>query len=57
MYGTSGKVLTLLDFSTPEAFVRYYRKWIRKEQLVREQLEEQMKLRAYRGNPFKPEFL
>jgi hypothetical protein len=57
MYTSSGKVLTLLDFSSPEAFVKYYRKWIRKEQLAREEVELIMKKRAFRNNPFRPEFL
>jgi hypothetical protein len=57
MYGTSGKVLTLLDFSTPAAFMKYYRKYMQKESLAREQVETEMKKRAYRNNPFRPEFL
>src|ERR1700734_678223 len=57
MYTTDGRVKTLLDFSTPDAFVKYYRKWTKKEQLAREKIESEMKLRKYRGNPFLLELL
>jgi|HubBroStandDraft_2_1064218.scaffolds.fasta_scaffold92145_1 hypothetical protein len=57
MYADNGKPKTLLDFSTPDAFMKYYRKWIRKEQLAREEVETELKKYAFRGNPFRQELL
>jgi hypothetical protein len=57
MYTEDGRPKTLTDFSTPEAFVRYYRKLIKKESLAREEVEQELKRYPYRGNPFLQELL
>ena len=48
----SGDILSLTDFSTPVRFIRYYRKYIERENITREHIEEEMKKRRYRNNPF-----
>lgn len=49
--------LNLTDFSTPDQYVKYYRKYMKREQLMRETIEEELKQYAFRDNPFRPEFL
>jgi hypothetical protein len=57
MRDTNGRILNLSDFSTPKQFLTYYRSYMKKEHITRDKLEEQMKKRSYRNNPFKPETL
>ena len=52
LYTTDGKPKTLVDFGSPDAFVKYYRKWIKKEQLAREQIRDIMLKNKHRNNPW-----
>jgi hypothetical protein len=57
MYSPDGRPKTLIDFNSPDAFMKYYRKYMKKESLAREEIEMIMKKYAYRNNPFRPELL
>lgn len=53
----TGKILGLTDFSSPAKYLRYYRKWIRKEQAQRDRIQNEMRKYPYRNNPFLEETL
>lgn len=43
------------EFSTPGSYLRYYRKQLKTESKLREQITADMKSRNYRNNPFREE--
>ena len=51
----TGRILSLIDFSTPKAFLSYYRRLMRKEHATRDKITTQFKKYNYRSNPFHPE--
>lgn len=57
MYAENGRAKTIEDFASPDSFMKYYRKYMKREQIVREEVEEIFKKYGYRNNPFKPELL
>ena len=57
LYTEDGRPKTLVDFGSPDAFIKYYRKWIKKEQLAREQLRDIMRKNKHRNNVYFPEVI
>jgi len=53
----TGRILNITDFSTPGNYLKYYRKWIRREQLAREKVQTEMRKRNFRNNPFRSEYI